>query len=393
VAAAGVDDLPETPFGAYPGYRSKAATWFDYDRDGCVDLYVGHMVFQAAMDPSNRDRLYRNRCDGTFEDVTDDVALYSADGDQSAEYRGTLAVVAGHFDNDRWPDLYVAHASPGIADMDFPEAHFDRIFKNRMGVFREMDFPGVGDDAQAAMGIDFADIDRDGDWDVYITDMFDHAYELETGMFGNPLYLNTGGRALVENTADQAAVQANDSWGVNFFDADHDGYEDLLVATFSRAEGLSYMYRNRGDGTFEDVSATAGVVTAEGRGSACADYDRDGDIDVAVVNQDGVLQLFRNETQGVGHWIQIELHGTDSNADAIGAMVTVRSTLDELDLQQRQVKGGSSAHSQDSLVTHFGTGDNELVDFKVAWPSGVVTQRWGVAVDQRYVVVEGEAAQ
>jgi len=388
--AAGVDDLADEPLGTYTGYRTKAATWVDYDRDGCVDLYVGHMVFQADGDASNRDRMYRNQCDGTFEDVTADLGLYETMGEESNEYRPTLAVVAGHFDNDLWPDLYVAHASPGVEGLHLPEGHFDRIFKNNMGVYKEVFFEGVGDDAQAAMGVDFADIDRDGDWDFYLADMIAHAQELEVGLSGNPLYLNVGGNALTENVSDLAGVQGIDSWGVNFFDADQDGHEDLFVATFGAGAGLSYMFRNALDGTFEDLSAEAGFTTDQARGSACADYDNDGDVDVAVVNQDGILQLFKNESTEVGNWIQFELHGTSSNADAIGALVSIGSAVEETEIQLRQVKGGSSAHSQDSFIVHAGVGTEEVVNVKIEWPSGAVHTASSLAVNQRHVIIENE---
>jgi len=384
-AEAGLADLPKSPFGLYAGFRAKAAAWFDYDRDGCVDLYVGHLAFQNEGQAGNRDRLYRNQCDGTFIDATPFSGIYPNDESFSLLHRPTLAVLAGHLDQDLWPDLYLVHASPGVPGEHLAEGHHDRILTNLGdGTFQPVTFPDVGDDAQAGMGITVGDFQRDGYWDIYISDLYVHANELEEGV-GNALY--TGGpEGLSSNRAVANGVIGTDSWGVNFFDFDQDGFEDLFVGTFGAGEGRSYLYLNDDGDGFADASSEVNFLTASSRASAVADYDRDGDLDMAILNQDGALQLFRNDSTDIGNWIQLVLAGRVSNADAIGAVVVLENGTVT---QRRQVLGGSSAHSQDSLPVHFGIGEATSVDrITIYWPSGAVQRLNNTAINQRYFIVE-----
>ena len=319
-AAAGVDDRAAEPFGEQPAYRTKAAAWLDYDRDGCVDLFVGHTVMNRAGLEAQRDRLYRNRCDGTFETVAVPTSAL----------RSGFVVLGAHLDGDLWPDLYVANVS---FDLAWPH-HWDQIYRNRNGVLEELSpeaIPGVGDDAQAAMGIDVADVNLDGRWDLYISDLLDGTPH-ESPPWGNVLYLGGEGALLHDNVAVAAGVAGDDSWGVNFLDADHDGWEDLYVATMMGAAS-ELLFANNRDGTFTNVAAGAGYLTGDSRGSAVADYDGDGDLDIAVVNHHVCgntrptcsLQLLRNDTPAAGGWLQLRLTGTPSNRDAIGAVVRVRA--------------------------------------------------------------------
>ena len=319
-AAAGVDDRAAEPFGEQPAYRTKAAAWLDYDRDGCVDLYVGHTVMNRAGLEAQRDRLYRNRCDGTFEPVAVSTSAL----------RSGFVVLGAHLDGDLWPDLYVGNVS---FDLAWPH-HWDQIYRNRNGVLEELSpeaIPGVGDDAQAAMGIDVADVNLDGRWDLYISDLLDGTPH-ESPPWGNVLYLGGEGALLHDNVAVAAGVAGDDSWGVNFLDVDHDGWEDLYVATMMGAAS-ELLFANNRDGTFTNVAAGAGYLTGDSRGSAVADYDGDGDLDIAVVNHHVCgntrptcsLQLLRNDTPAAGGWLQLRLTGTPSNRDAIGAVVRVRA--------------------------------------------------------------------
>jgi hypothetical protein len=384
-AEAGLEDLVDPPFGDLPAYRSKTAGFVDYDRDGCIDLFVGHLVMNSGGSAVNKDRLYRNLCDGTFEDVT--AASGVNPGTDPDSYRGALAFIAAHLDSDLWPELYVINAAG--AD---PQPYInDLLYRNLGGVegaaaFAEVTgtMAGIGDDAQAGMGADVADVDHDGDWDLYISDLLNTTRD-ELPL-GNVLYLGNGDGTLADNSAPAAGVVGHNSWGVNFFDVDHDTFEDLFVATTSAAN-TEILYRNDGDGTFTNVADSAGIVTGNSRGSAVADYDRDGDLDLAVINQGGPLQLFRNDTTDLGSWLQLELVGTESNPDAIGTVVEV--TIGGVVLR-RQIEGGSSAHSQDSPTVHFGLGDATVAtEVRIRWPSGAET----VLVDQpvnRFVkVIEG----
>ena len=382
-AAAGVDDLAATPYGPLPGHRSKAASWLDYDRDGCVDLYVSHLVINTAGTAATRDRLYRNACDGTFTDATTAAGLYQG----VTAYRGALLVLGAHLDADLWPDLYVVNVAGDDANRS---SHIDQIFRNSDGTFTQVfrDWSWIGDDAQAGMGIDVADVDGNGTWDLYISDLNSGGTPLEDEPWGNVLYLTHPRGSFADNSAERSGAAGDDSWGVNFLDADHDGDEDLFVATMAGSR-IDLFFSNDGDGTFRNVAHQAGVRVPDGRGSAIADYDRDGDIDVAVVNQEGTLQLFRNDTDLLGAALQLDLVGTDSNRSAIGAVIKVHAGDSVL---MRQVKGGSSGHSQNSLAVHFGLGGATQADLvEVFWPAGGVV-RWHVQpAGQRLRLVEGSA--
>jgi fibronectin type 3 domain-containing protein len=379
------DDFPEM---GYPGLRAMTAGWLDYDRDGCLDLYVGHWVVSLNLDSdpandiANRDRLYRNRCDGTFEDVTASSGLNP--GTDPLTYRPALGFIGAHLDNDLWPDLYVVNN----AVLEPRVYHYDFLFRNNGdGTFTDVtsQSPGIGNDAQAGMGIDVADLELDGDWDIYISDIYETT--LDDPPLGNVLYLNNGDGTLQDNSAPQAGVAGDFSWGVNFFDADQDGYENLYVATNSGKP--KFLYRNNHNGTFTDVGTAAGINTTvrNSRGSAVADYDHDGDLDLAVVNKDSPLQLFRNDTVNPGHWLQLKLIGVLSNRSSVGALIKVKA--DGLNMM-RQVKGGSSAHSQDDLTVHFGLGPANTADeIKILWPSGLTTLLMNQPADQRLVINEG----
>ena len=303
--------------------------------------------------------------------------------------RMNLALFAGHVDGDLWPDIYVANTHCEPEDL----SHLDVYYRNT-GLGRFIDStaqsPGIGDDSRNAMGVTVGDIDLDGDWDMYITDTWGEL--TDSPPVGNPLYVGNGDGTLGDNTAHLTGVQGKTSWPANFIDADQDRYEDLFVGVAGDPQGNNLMYRNNTDGTFTDVSAVAGVVGypfTGARGSALLDFDRDGDLDIIVVNDNNVfVSMFRNDSENQGHWLQINLVGTVSNRDAIGALVTLESGSDRL---MRQVAGISSAHSQDQHNLHFGLGDATAVDeLTVFWPSGLVTRLESIAADQEITIVETE---
>ena len=381
-AAAGVDNKATPPFDSRPGYNSLTAGWVDYDRDGCIDLFVGNMVFSQGGHPSNNNALYRNNCDGTFTNVT---ASSGVNPETDATwYRPTLAFFGGILDpNDLWPDLYIVNvqeASP---------YHHDFLFKNNGdGTFTERTavMPWIGDDSGAGMGIDVADIDHNGTWDIYMSDLLDPGNEPVAE--GNVLYLGNPDGTWNENSAIPAGVRAGGSWGVNFADFDNDTYEDLMVAA-----GDAIMFKNDGDGTFTNVSASAGMldIGGSGRGSAVADFDRDGDLDFVVIYDGGTagdvnFHLYENISTGIGNWLQVDLRATVSNRAAIGTLV--EATANGVTLM-RQVKGGQSAHSQDDLLVHFGLGSATTIsELKISWPSGIVQTLTNVPANQMLTVTE-----
>ncbi|MDA1314672.1 MAG: CRTAC1 family protein [Acidobacteria bacterium] len=384
--AAGVQDLADTPLGpTWPGHRAKTGGWLDYDRDGCIDLFVGHLVFGPVGYglPSTRNRLYRNRCDGTFEDVTASSGV--DDGTDPFRFRPTLAFIGAHLDGDLWPDMYVVNTSHSS-----PTFERDVLFLNNGdGTFRDAtgDSPGFGNDTEAGMGIDVADIDLDGDWDVYISDLLNT--RLDQFPRGNALYLGNGDGTFQDNIAVEAGVTGTSSWGVTFFDAEQDGYEDLFVATM-RISPTPYVYRNMGDTTFADLTDSSATVTPDGRGTAVADYDADGDLDLAVVNDNGALTLYRNQAPQQGSSLRVRLRATQSNRSAIGAVVKVKAGGLNM---MRQIKGGSSAHSQDELVAHFGVAFEKIIDeVRVLWPSGVEDEVYAVEPDRTITIAEGTTA-
>ena len=187
------------------------------------------------------------------------------------------------------------------------------------------------------MGMDVADIDHNGTWDIYISDLLRNT-PLEEPPWGNVLYLGTPSGGFTDNQASNAGVVGDDSWGVNFLDVDHDGWEDLYC--LERPPNSRY-------------SGFVGRVAYDGTEPRCS------------------LQLLRNDSPKSGSWLQLRLVGSASNAAAIGAVVRVEVEGQTL---MRQIVGGTGGHSQSSLAVHFGLGPTEMVDtVEVLWPSGLRT--------------------
>jgi hypothetical protein len=399
-----------TDVSAQAGVAGSASAWgagccfLDYDRDGHLDLFVASYVnFDPATAPRPGDsaycryydipvpcgpqgfaggtnRLYRNRGDGTFEDVSERSGIANPRGPSSMVFVGSnwrhsgsygMGAAAADFDNDGWPDIYVAcDSAPSL------------LYRNSHdGTFREVAVPaGTALDengvALSGMGVGVGDYDGDGWLDLARTNFSEQV---------TTLYRNYG-RGF-EAASIRAGLGVNRKYvgfGVDFFDFDNDGWQDLFVANghvysqlASRKLHVTYrqpnvLYRNTGQGRFEDVSATAGpAIRAEnlGRGCAFGDFDNDGDVDVIVNNLDGPPTLLRNDGGNRNNWISIKCSGTRSNRSAIGTRVRVtsagRTQIDE-------VMSGSSYYSQSDLRLHFGLGSAARVEsVEVAWPSGL----------------------
>jgi hypothetical protein len=383
---------------------STSALWFDYDRDGLLDLFVcnyvkwtaDHDVF-CSLDGRQKSYctpeayrgdtcwLFRNRGNGTFEDVTATSGVF----DTSSKSLGVTLIDA---DQDGWLDLFVAN-----------DTQPNKLYHNmRDGTFRDvaveagLAFSTEGK-ARAGMGADAGDFDNSGTPGLVVTN-FDNE------MVG--LYRATG-HGLFEDVAIKAGVGAPSrstlGFGCGFLDVDLDGRLDLIVAnghideTVRNIRGnLGYaqsphLFLNRGDGTFRDAPSDAGQEFAQprvGRGLAFGDFDRDGDVDVLMTANNGAAALFRNDQLAGNRSLRFRLMGTKSNRDAIGA--TVRLFHDGTS-QSRLVKSGSSYLSQSELPVTFGVGRRDRVDRVVlTWPSGRSEEFKGVASGKAYACVEGK---
>jgi hypothetical protein len=382
---AGVTGITEVPLGdTYPAKSSMTGGWLDYDLDGCVDLYVGQMVLQAGGDPSNADTLYKNNCDGTFTDVSEEAGIAVSD---PFKLRPSLAFVGADLNNDLYPDMYVVNVHE-----DAPH-HEDFIYiNNGDGTFTDAtpESAGVGDDAGSGMGVDVGDPDLDGDFDIYISDLTEADNDAQP--HGNVFYLNNGDGTFSDNVAPDFGIEGEFSWSVNYADLNQDGYEDLLVGSVARL----LVYINNGDGTYTESGNASGLLSNNIRGLSISDMDRDGDLDIVLVQEGtgeaekGIL-FYRNDSTEIGNWLQLDLTGTASNLDAINAQVKVSAGGKSM---SRQIKGGSSTHSQDSLRVHFGLDDSTMADeVRILWPSGQETVLTDVTANQILAVTEPVPAE
>lgn len=382
---------------------STSAVWFDYDRDGHLDLFVCNYVRWSpeadvfcSLDGKVKSYctpeayrgttcwLFRNRGNGTFEDVTAKSGLFDASSK-------SLGVAMLDYDQDGWPDLFVAN-----------DTQPNKLYRNnRDGTFREMAVrAGVAfaEDgrARAGMGVDAGDFQRTGREGLAVTN-FDNE------MIG--LYESTG-TGFVDRAAETgiaAASRTTLGFGCLFFDADLDGHLDLLAvnghiddSVRNLARGPAYaqpphLFLNDGKGKFRDFSAEVGGGFREpkvGRGLALGDFDRDGDLDVLLTTNGGPAYLYRNDV-GNGHRsIRFRLEGRMSNRDAIGAVVQVE---DAGGWQMRRIRSGSSYLSSSELAATFGVGLQTAVKrVVVRWPSGRVDEFKELATGVTYRCVEGQ---
>jgi len=358
------------------GFRNITASFADIDLDGLVDAYLGCWA------PNNSST--HNRYNTMYVNGGSSFAAFACGAEDGLEALVTLFFDA---DMDLYPDLYVGNIAPINAPplLDCT----DNVYAGGPGgLYSLTSYPGIGDDACAPMGLDVGDIDNDGDWDIYCTDL----YLGPNVVPGNHLYLGNPDGSLTDNVAFTANVLADDSWPCNFADFDLDGWVDLWVGC-AREGKPDFLYVNLRDGTFEDRTPATWQVGLETKGGSVADYDADGDVDVFIYNDneggsglpDSLSHLWRNDTDTPFNWVQFKLLGVASNRDAIGATVFVTAGGTT---QMRRVSGGDSAHSQREQILSFGVGFHTNVHVEVRWPSGTIQSFKDVGVNDFHVIDE-----
>jgi hypothetical protein len=367
--------------------------FFDYDRDGFLDLYVGNYIkfdpdakmryftadaFPGPLDyEGDADRLFHNNGDGTFTDVSEKAGIANPLG-------RCMGMTVGDFDNDGWPDIYVAN--------DTMESYL--YHNNRDGTFTNVAHEvnvayGANGENTTSMGPIFGDYDNDGWQDLFVSDMRYHRLFHNPGR-EQPYFLDT----TVETGIAQLSGQYV-AWGNGFFDFDNDGWKDIFVVN----GGLHWMvpmedslHRNSASGPFIDVSRQAGPYFQTkqiGRGACWADYDNDGYIDGFIVNLGTKGTLLHNNPLPPGsrnHWLTLKLVGTRSNRDGFGARIEAVAG----DLRQVTEAVSQSGYlSQCDPRPHFGLGPRTEVDkLTIYWPSGTVQTLEYVKADQILTVTE-----
>jgi hypothetical protein len=388
-------------------HYGSGCTWVDYDRDGRLDLFVAtylNTTLEKLPKPGeNKDcrwknipvncgprglptgfvRLYRNNGDGTFTDVSRETGVATATGSYP------MTTVAADFDNDGWPDIYVAcDSTPSW------------LFRNqRDGTFREEALErgiALSEDGmeQAGMGIAVGDYDLDGNLDIFKTHFSDDT---------NVLYRNDG-KGNFDDVTTRAGIGVETrfvGWGTAMQDLDNDGYPDLFLVTggvYPEVERQlpaypfktpRLVFRNLGDGRFEELIEEAGAAVASShasRGCAFGDFDNDGDVDILIVNLNEPPSLLRNDVSSGGHWLKVLLEGVKSNRSAIGARVVAqyggRSHAQEVTAQ-------SSFYSANDRRLHFGLGTAAAASLTVRWPNGTIEKVGSVPADHLVVIREG----
>jgi hypothetical protein len=383
---------------------STSAMWVDIDRDGLLDLFVCNYVRWSAehdvfcsVDGKRKSYctpeayrgetswLFRNRGNGTFEDVTATCGIF----DSSSK---ALGVALLDLDQDGWPDIVVAN-----------DTQPNKLYRNqRNGTFKDVALEAgvaLSEDgkARAGMGVDAADFANAGRAGIAITNIEGEM----TGIYQaqDPAQY----RDVTMASGIGSASRTRLGFGCLFADVDLDGSLDLIVANGHIDDsvrnipgGTGYaqapnLFLNQGRGTFRDAAAEIGGGFAQprvGRGLACGDFDRDGDVDILLTSNNGAPVLFRNDQAAGRRSLRFHLVGVKSNRDAIGAVVRVYHGGTS---QMRMVKSGSSYLSQSELPVTFGVGTRDRVDrVVIEWPSGRTEEFKGVLAGRAYECVEGK---
>ncbi|MDP8981253.1 MAG: CRTAC1 family protein [Acidobacteriota bacterium] len=390
---------------------NTGCAFVDYDRDGHLDLFVANYIdfdpkttplpesgpclykgIMVACGPpglkGGKNILFHNNGNGTFTDVSEKSGILKTPGTYG------LGVLVADFDDDGWPDIYVANDSTSSA-----------LYKNNHdGTFTDVAIEaGVAyspdGKPQAGMGVAAVDYDCDGRLDL-----------VKTNFAGDTasLYRNQGNMVFDDQTF-QAGLGSNTrflGWGVGFIDFDNDGWSDILVCNGhvypevgendveSGYRERKVLYKNLGNGKFADVSMDAGPGILEkvpGRGCAFGDFDNDGDIDVVVNCVNDVPQLLRCDSTLGNNWIKVKTVGVKSNRSGIGARVICTTAGGHR--QMDEVRSGGSYVSQNDMRVHFGLGKAAKADLEIRWPSGIIDTLANVSVNRVIDVKEGSTVK
>ncbi|HXZ30988.1 MAG TPA: CRTAC1 family protein [Terriglobales bacterium] len=398
--------------GVAGGGFSAGAAWADYDRDGYVDLFVSRYVhFDISKLPDfgknvkncsfkgipvqcgpwgmlgESDLLFHNRGDGTFEEVSRKAGV-----DDPDKYYG-LGVIWGDYDNDGWPDLYVANDSgPNYLYHNKHNGTFEDV-----GMLSGVALSSDGLQ-QGSMGVDWGDYLHEGRLSLIVTNFTEQP---------DALYHNLGPQGFSEVSYPARLARPTYEWvgwGTGFFDMDNDGWLDLFIVNghvypqMDQVHGVTpyrqpmLLFRNQRDGTFEDVSnVLAEIPAASRRGVAFGDLNNDGKVDIVIVNMDEPPTLLLNGTESKNHRVLFKLVGTRSNRSAIGARVTVKAG--KL-IQMSEVRAGGSYLSQNDPRLHFGLGNaSSMEEVQIRWPNGRIEMLRNVPADFIYTIVEGGGIQ
>ncbi len=386
---------------------NTGCSFVDYDRDGLLDLFVANYInfdpktaplpesgpclykgMVVACGPPGlegaKNILFHNNGNGTFTDVSEKSGILKTQSTYG------LGVLVCDFDNDGWPDIYVADDSSSSA-----------LYKNNQdGTFTDIGIESgaaysADGKSQAGMGVDAADYDGDGLFDI-----------IKTNFAGDTasLYRNAGKNTFDDQTF-EAGLGKNTrflGWGAGFFDFDNDGWPDIFIcnghvypevretALESGYRERKVVYRNLSNRKFQDVSLDLGPGITEqvaGRGCAFGDFDNDGDIDVLVNCVNDVPQLLRCDSTLKNNWIKVKLIGTKSNRSAIGTRVCCRTANHN---QMQEVRSGGSYISQSDLRLHFGLGEAKECSLEVRWPTGQVETFNNPPLNRIIGIVEGK---
>jgi len=386
-------------------------TFTDYNRDGFLDLFVStYLNFDLKTAPlpgatencswkgiavncgprglpTGRNFLYRNNGNGTFTDVSESSGIAKVD------HRYAMTAVAADFDDDGWPDIFVAcDSTPSILYRNNRDGTFTDIALEAGVAYNE------DGREQAGMGVAIGDALNSGRLDIFKTHFADDT----------PILYSNKGNGRFEDMTSKAGFGAFTryvGWGAGFADFDNDGLLDLLFVNgnvYPEIERFfaEYKYknprillRNLGAGEFENVSGRCGAGITDrhsSRGCAFGDFDNDGKVDVAVMNMGEPPSLLHNETANSNGWLKLKLIGTKSNRSAIGARAFVTAGGRR---QRQEVLSQSSFYSQSDLRLHFGLGSATAADIEIQWPSGLKEFHRGVKSNQIVPLLEGKGSQ